>query len=138
MLLASLPLAAQPMVDSTITWQAYARTGSTHIQIYNNPTNADRHKTVVLKELANNNGPTAISDLPFLAQEISRAFNFNPEEAFWVVHWGGFSFEGAQKDKKELFIRASFKFSRNLQLGSPQWRVIDRAEIEEMTNRLFQ
>ena len=131
-------LAAQPIVDTTITWQAYAKTGATHIQIYNNPANADRYKTIIIKELANNTGPTATSDLAYLAQEISRTFDFNPTKAYWVLHWGAFSFEGAQKDKKELFIRVSFKFARNLQLGSPQWRVIERAEVEEMTDRLFQ
>ncbi len=130
-------LFAQPLVDTTYTWQGYSKSGITQLQIFNNPENIRRPKTVILKELGKNKGPSTVSDLPFLAEEISRMFNFNPTEAFWILHWGSFSFENARTTRKEIFLRASFRYTRTLQLGSPQWRVIDRESVEELTNRLF-
>ncbi len=130
-------ISAQPLTDTTYTWQGYAKMGVTKVQIYHNPSDKNRTKTIILKELAENGGPSIVADLPYLAEEISRALNFNPTEVFWVLHWGSFSFAEARVAKKEIFLRASFKYTRGLQLSSPQWRVIGREEVEELTDRLF-
>ena len=128
---------AQLQVDTLFTWQGYAQSGIARVHIYANTSNADRPRTLVVKEIAGNHGPSVVTELPYLAEEIGRFFNFDPVEAYWVLHWGAFSFEGAKPSKKELFLRATFKRTRTRQLGSPQWRVIEREEVEVLTDRNF-
>lgn len=127
----------QPDVDTSFTWQSYARTGMTHIQLYPNPTDEDRPLTVLIREIAANKGPSIVQDLPYLVEEIGRAHKVDPTTIYWVLHWGAFSFSEAGASKKELFIRATFKRTRSGQLGAPLWRVIGREEVEALTDRKF-
>ncbi len=81
------------------------------------------------------NRPDAHVDLVEL---IGRKFEVDPAQAYWVCHWGAFSFEGAQPNKrKELFLRATFRRTKNQSLGTPSWRVVTREEVEEYTDRQF-
>ncbi len=128
---------AQSSVDTTFTWQSYARTGKTRIQLYPNPTSEERPVTIIIQELAENRGPSIVQDLSYLVEEIGRAYSIDPATVYWVLHWGSFSFPKASTSKKELFLRATFKRTKSGQLGYPSWRVIGRAEVEELTDRLF-
>ena len=139
LILCTIPktILAQPDVDTTFTWQGYARTGVARIQRYPNPASEERPHTFVVKEVAENRGPTIVQDLTFLVEQIGRSYNIDPTAVYWILHWGDFSFEGAESTKKELFLRATFRRNKNLQLSSPQWRVIEKVEVEELTDRRF-
>ena len=134
-----LPLQAlaQLVADTTFSWQGYARASIAHIQIFEIPTDPDRPHTVVVREIASNSGPSTIDDVSYLAEQIGRTFALDPTLAYWVLHWGDFSFEGAKASRKELFLRATFKRNKSGQLGSPQWRVINREAVEILTDRAF-
>lgn len=134
-----LPLEAhaQRVADTTFSWQGYARTSIAHIQIFENPADPDRPHTVVVQEIAANIGPSTIDDVSYLAEQIGRTFALDPTLAYWVLHWGDFSFQEAKASRKELFLRATFKRNRSGQLGSPQWRVINREAVEILTDRAF-
>lgn len=128
---------AQILVDTTITWQGYTQSSVADVQVFHNPDDDTRPYTVLVKELASNKGISATADIIFLTEEIGRTLAFNPTKATWVLHWGAFSFENAKRSKKELFLRATFKRTKRNQISSPQWRVIDRVEVELLTDRLF-
>jgi hypothetical protein len=52
------------------------------------------------------------------------------------VHWGGFSFEGADPDAdKALYLEATFNRTDDGDLGSPDWDVITETELRELTDR---
>jgi hypothetical protein len=53
-----------------------------------------------------------------------------------VFHWGSFSHDGARESHKEIFLRSGFRDSDGL-VSTPQWRVVDRDQLEELTNRVF-
>ena len=128
---------AQLQADTMFTWRGYAQSGIARVQIYKNPADVDRPRTLVVQEIAKNHGPSVVAELPYLAEEIGRSFSFDPAAAFWVLHWGAFSFEDAKQSKKELFLRATFKRTKSRKLSSPQWRVIEREEVEMLTDRAF-
>ena len=135
---AAHPASAQLLADTVFTWQGYARTGSCHLRIYKTAPGADRTYTVVLRERAENDGPTTTADARHLVELIGRQFDVDPVQAYWIFHWGAFSFEGAEPDRrKELFLRATFRRNTNQSLGTPLWRVVTREEVEEYTDRQF-
>ncbi len=132
------PSSAQVRADTLFTWQGYARAGQCHIRIFEPAPDLDRHSVVVIRELADNAGPSTVNDIAYLVEEVSRGFGLPPDSAFWIVHWGGFSFPGATETSgKELFLRATFKRSEQGRLGSPQWRLIGRNDVVEYTDRAF-
>ena len=91
----------------------------------------------MLKELGDNPGKATTDEIGYLAEHIGRAYNIDPTTAYWVVHWGAFSYHGAQSTNKELFIRATFKRTSTQRIGAPQWRIITREEVEKYTDRQF-
>lgn len=130
---------AQLIADTLFTWQGYARIAQTQLRLYHNPAEEKRPYTVVLQELAANDGPSTVTDARYLADEIGRTFGIDPAEAYWVFHWGGFSYAGAQPDaKKELFIRATFTRSTSDRLMGPSWRIVGRDDVLAYTDRQFQ
>jgi len=136
-LVALLPLQAQPVSDTLITWQEYGRTGLTHVTLYPAPSGDDRRHTFVVREIADNRGPSTLDDARFLVEHIGRAMEIDPAECYWIFHWGAFSFQGGDTDRKELFLRATFRRNPSGALASPAWRVLARAEVEELTDRRF-
>lgn len=136
----ALPLSAQPLADTLITWRGYARTAQTQVQLYPAPPDEEtRVRTILVRELAENRGPSTLSDVRYLAEHIGRQFGIAPSAATWVFHWGAFSHEGAAPDDdKELFLRATFNRTSTGRLSTPYWKVIDRNAVRELTDRRFQ
>lgn len=139
LLTTALPLSAQPLVDTLFTWRGYARTAQCHVQVYPAPPDEDtRSRTIVVRELASNRGPSTLHDVRYLAERLGRQFGLDPAEAYWVFHWGAFSYEGAAPDDdKELFLRATFRRTSTGRIGTPYWKVIDRDAVRELTDRRF-
>ena len=134
--LAAPPAAeAQIVVDTTYTWRAYASVAECRLRIYRT-VDPDRGHLVVLGEAASNPGPSITTDARYLVAHVGRDFNIQPAEAHWVFHWGSFSHEGARESRKELFLRSGFRDSDGL-VSTPQWRVVDRDQLEELTDRVF-
>ncbi|PSQ86519.1 MAG: hypothetical protein BRD30_09605 [Bacteroidetes bacterium QH_2_63_10] len=128
--------AAQPRIDTTITWRSYSRTGTAAVQVYPGPPDEEETHTVVVKELAENRGPSTIEDFQYLADLIGRRLGINPTEAYWVLHWGGFSFEGADPDAdKAVFLRATFNRTKSGTLSSPYWNVVSEPDVRTLTDR---
>jgi len=138
-LIAASPLSAQPLTDTLITWRGYARTAQTQVHLYPGPPDAEtRTRTIVVKELATNRGPSTLSDVRYLAEHIGRQFGIDPAQATWIFHWGAFSFDGADPSSdKELFLRATFHRTSTNRLSTPYWKVVDRNAVRELTDRRF-
>lgn len=130
------PVAAQPQLDTTVTWRSYSTTGTTRVQVYPGPPDEEEEHTVVLWELAKNRGPTVVEDLSYIADLVGRRLGLDPTTAYWVLYWGGFSFDGADPDAdKALFLRATFSRTSSGSLGSPHWTVIGEDEVRTLTDR---
>jgi hypothetical protein len=128
---------AQPLADTLFTWQGYGRTGQCRVAVYPAPEREARTRTFVVREVADNAGPSTLEDARFLVEQIGRTLGVEPASATWVFHWGSFSFDGAGGERKELFLRATFRANDNGRLSPPTWRVVSRADVEEMTDRLL-
>lgn len=129
-------VAAQPQIDTTVTWRSYSATGTTRVQVYPGPPDEEEEHTVVLWELARNRGPTIVKDLSYVADLVGRRIGIDPTAAYWVLYWGGFSFEGADPDAdKVLFLRATFSRTSGGNLGSPHWTVLTEEEVRTLTDR---
>lgn len=126
---------AQALVDTTYTWRAYASVADCRLRIFKT-TDPERSHLVVLGESATNPGPSITEDARYLVANIGRDYRLLPEETHWVFHWGSFSHRGADATRKELFLRARFRESDGA-ITTPQWRVVDREQLEELTDRVF-
>lgn len=133
----TMPLTAQPVTDTLFTWRGYARVGQCRVAIYPTPPDEERKRTIVLRELASNQGPSTVDDVRYLAEAVGRHFQLDPTDAYWIFHWGSFSYAGAEADDKELFLRATFHRTSTGRLSSPYWRIIRRDEVLELTDRRF-
>ena len=132
------PAAAQLLADTTVTWQSYARDGTTRARLYATPSGEKRDRVVVLTELAENDGPSAVEELRHLAELIGRRYDFDPASAYFVVHWGAHSYEGADPDdERELLLRAGFHRTSTGNLSSPNWYLLSREQLRELTDRQF-
>ena len=130
------PARAQPRHDTTVTWRSYSRTGTTEVRVYPGPPDEEETHTIVLRELARNRGPSTVKDLRYLADLVGRRLGVAPSKAYWVVHWGGFSFEGGDPGAdKALYLEATFNRTDDGDLGSPRWDVISETELRELTDR---
>ena len=128
--------AAQSVKDSTYAWRAYAAVATCSITIYDIESD-DRTRMVVIREIAENRGPPATRDARYLVDHIGRDFDFDPVTALWVFHWGSFSYAGARESRREIFLRATFRWSSSGVLGGPAWRLVAREDLEELTDRKF-
>lgn len=134
--LPALAAVAQPRLDTTVTWRSYSRTGTAQVEVYPGPPDEEETHTLVVKELARNRGPSVVTDFSYLADLVGRQVGLDPAAAYWVIHWGGFSFEGADPEAdKVLFLEATFNRSDDGDLGSPHWDVISETEVRELTDR---
>jgi len=132
------PARAQLLADTTVTWQSYARDGTTRARLYATPEGAKRDRVVVLTELAENDGPSTVDELRHLAELIGRRYNLDPARAYFVVHWGAHSYEGADPDDdRELLLRAGFHRTSTGNLSSPNWYLLSREQLRELTDRQF-
>lgn len=134
----TLPAHGQMLADTLFTWQGYSsKPGKCGLKLYKNLDKVAKNYTVVLKELGENPGPSTIHEIGYLAEQIGRSFDIDPTQAYWVIHWGAFSYEGAKQSKKVLFIRATFSRTSTQRISAPQWRVISREDVEKYTDRQF-
>lgn len=141
----TLPLAglaftvrAQPQTDTTFTWRSYSQTGTTQVQVYPGPPGDEEEHTIVLRELAENRGPSTVEDLQYLADLVGRHLGLDPTQVYWIVHWGAFSYKNTEPDgDKDLFLRATFNRTKSGTLGSPYWKVVSETEVRELTDRLW-
>ncbi len=132
----ALSARAQPRMDTTVTWRSYSQTGTTEVRVYPGPPDEEETHTIVLREIAENRGPSTVEDLQYLADLVGRQLGIDPTAAYWVLHWGGFSFEGANPDAdKALFLRATFNRTSSGNLSSPYWNVISETDVRELTDR---
>src|SRR5690606_37415498 len=100
---------AQLLVDTLFTWQGYGSTSMCRVRIFTSAPDQQRSRTIIIDELAENRGASTLNDVQHLAELIGRTLAQDPEDAFWIFHWGGFSLRGADNDAKELFFRATFR-----------------------------
>ena len=129
---------SQPLTDTLFYWQDYGRPSFCRIQIFPAPADDDQTHAIVIQELVENQGAVAVMDAQLLVELIGRNYEIAPEEAYWIFHWGWFSFADAMTSKrKELFLRATFRRSSRRALGTPSWRIATREEVEYYTDRLF-
>jgi hypothetical protein len=131
------PAHAQPLADTVMTWQGYALTARAQVQVYPAPPDDDRRdRTIVVRELAASRGPSTVADVRYLADRIGRTFGVDPARAYWIIHWGAFSFPNAT-GTKELFLRVTFRRSDSGRLSSPFWRRIAKADVRDLTDRRY-
>ena len=131
-------VSAQLRADTVFTWRGYARASTCHLRIYATPSDEDRPHTIIIRELAENTGASSIADARHLVELVGRRFEIDPAAVTWIFHWGAFSYEGAAPNKrKELFLRATFRWNKSGSLGTPSWRVVTREQVEDYTDRLF-
>jgi hypothetical protein len=132
-------LRAQPVADTTFTWRGYTHESRTHLQLYPGPpSDENRDHTVVLRELAANTGPTALEDISYVAEQVGRVYGMDPARVAWVVHWGAFSYEGAEASDKEVLVRVTFRRTSTGRLSAPYWRIITPADLRELTADHYQ
>ncbi len=128
------PVHAQ--VDTTFSWRSYAREGTLHLFLFEDAGRGDRPHTIVLREIADNQGPSTVADARHLVELVGRQYGIEPESATWVFHWGSFSFPGGSGGK-HIFLRATFRRTKTGALSTPTWRVISKQEVEELTGRRY-
>ncbi|PEN12297.1 hypothetical protein CRI94_14800 [Longibacter salinarum] len=136
-LVCSNPCSAQPLADTIVTWRGYALEARAQVQVYPSPPDDERRdRTVVVRELARNRGPSTLDDVRYLADRIGRTFQIDPARVYWIMHWGAFSHRGA-RGSKELFLRVTFRRSDSGRLSSPYWRLVSKADVRELTDRRY-
>lgn len=134
------PMAAsQPLADTSFTWRGYTQESQTHVQLYPGPPDDEnRDHTVVLRELAENNGPSTLDDIEYVAEQVGRSFGMDPARVAWVVHWGAFSYDGATDSDKSVLVRVTFRRTSTGRLSAPYWRIITDNDLHELTDGRYQ
>lgn len=138
--IACLPVRAaygQLVADTVFAWTGYAHESICRLRVYRAAPGEKKPFVLILDELAENRGRSTLDDSRLLAELVSRTMGLDPEAAYWIFHWGGFSYAGAEASKKEIYLRATFRRSDSGTVGPPFWRLIDRATVAEYTDRAF-
>ncbi len=133
----SVKVHAQLVSDTLFVWKGYGQTSTCRIRLYLSGADQKKPHTIVLGEIAANEGASTLDDVRHLVELAGRALDVDPEAAFWVFHWGEFSHAGADDTPKEFFLRATFRRSDTGSLGAPFWRLVSRATVVEYTDRAF-
>lgn len=123
--------------DTLFAWRSYAREGLTNLLVFENAQDETRPQTVVLREVAENTGPSAVADIRHLVELVGRRLTIDPTAATWIVHWGSFSYAGAERSRRELFLRATFRRNKSGALSAPSWRVLSREQTEDLTDHAY-
>lgn len=131
------PAYAQLVSDTLFTWQGYGRVSTCRLRLFMSGPDQKKPHTIVVDELAANEGPSTFEDVQHLVELASRRLAVDPEQAFWVFHWGSFSYAGASGTGKEFFLRATFRRSDTGSLGAPFLRLISRETVVAYTDRAF-
>lgn len=127
--------ASSQKVDTLISWNDYSKVSTTHLTVFDNPSDEKRPSVVVLSELAENEGTPPIRDARFAAQRVGRQYNIDPAKAYWIFRWTASSFTSNSESDKEVLFQATFRWSKQKTLTGPSWRIIDRNRLLELTDR---
>lgn len=128
---------AQLVTDTLFSWQGYGRTSTCRIRLFRSAVDQKKPLTVVVGELGQNEGASTLDDVQHLVELVGRGLGVDPEAAFWVFHWGGFSYAGGKRSDKEIFLRGTFRRLDSGSLGAPFWRLISRETVVDYTDRAF-
>lgn len=132
-------LQAQALSDTLITWQSSSfRKSICRIETYPADIRETRgkDKVVVIRELAENRGVTALEDAKALVETLEEALNIQPENTIFIHYLGGFSFEGSN-DEKALLFKSTYSRQENGRLSAPSWKPVSFSEVLEYTDRRF-
>ncbi|MES3628640.1 MAG: hypothetical protein PPP56_00570 [Longimonas sp.] len=128
------PAASQPIADTLFSWRGYTQVSQSHLQLYPGPPgDENRDHTVVLRELADNNGPSTLDDIGYVAEQVGREFGMDPARVFWIVHWGAFSYVHNATSSRDVLIRVTFRRTSTGRLSAPYWRVITHSDLRDLT-----
>lgn len=125
--------AAALYADTVLVWRTYADDASARVRMLAS-SDEDRPYTVVVDQLPGQAG-LVTDDARFVAETVARAFGYDPVQATFVFRFTGESFQGPGGDDLALLVRATFRRGKSGSLGSPSWRVINRDELAELTDR---
>lgn len=131
------PAAAQMLADTLFTWKGYEDDSICRVRVYRSAEGEAKPFTIVVSELAQNRGRSTLEDTRLVVELVGRAFDIDPEQVYWVFHWGAFSFAEEGSSNKEAFFRATFRRGSSGSLGSPSWRLMSRDLLAEYTDRAF-
>lgn len=138
LLLGAVPTAsAQLVADTLFSWEGYGRTSTCRVRLFRSGVDQKKPLTIIVEEAGQNEGASTLDDVQHLVELLGRSLGVDPEEAFWVFHWGGFSFPGSDGTDKEFFFRATFRRSDGGSLGTPFWRLVNRQTVVDYTDRAF-
>lgn len=124
----------QPLLDQEVSWRAYTAERSARVRVF--AANDERRPhTIVVDDRASNSGPIT-DEAQFVADLVGREVGVDPTEATFVFRFSPSAFaEGASDRGKTLLLRATFRRTRSGGLGSPDWRVLTRDGLDELTDR---
>lgn len=134
-LLVLLPAAtaAQP-ADTLVTWQTYGQEGVARVQAFES-NDDDRPWTAVVDELAENGAGLVTDDVRFFVETYGRGVGLDPAGVAFVFRFNGASFCEGGPEGKTLLLRATFTRTKTGRLSAPNWRVLSRDELAELTDR---
>lgn len=122
------------MLDSLMTWRTYSQQAEARVHTYLS-NDLNRPITVVIDELASNQHGMVTDDARFVADMIARVIGHDPVEITFVFRISGSSFCDCPSGRKALLLRATFTRTRTGNLGTPNWRVLTRDELADLTDR---
>lgn len=133
-LLCGADVVAQPLIDTELSWRAYAAERSARVRVYAADDERRPH-TIVIDDRVSNGG--AITDeAQFVADYVGREVGVDPTAATFVFRFTPSAFtEDAGERGKTLLLRATFRRTKSGGLGSPDWRVLTREALAELTDR---
>ena len=136
-LLVMIALAASSdaqMLDSLMTWRTYSGEAEARVHVYLS-NDLNRPVTVVVDESASNRHGMATDDARYLADVIGREIGHDPVEITFIFRISASSFCECPAGNKMLLLRATFTRTRAGNLATPNWRVLTRDELAELTDR---
>ncbi len=131
---ASAQLAQSTFEDDLFTWQEYGRTATCDLAIHRDlADDEDRPHVAVLTERADNEGPSVVDDLRYVAEQVGRMHDLDPAGVTWIVRWGATAYRGAEGGK-EIVLQARFRRTKSGSLSTPSWKVLSHEQADDLMN----
>ena len=128
---ASAQMAQPTFDDEPFTWQEYGRVATCDLDVRRNLSDdEDRPHVALLTERSDNEGPSVVDDLRYLAEQIGRTHDLDPAQVTWIVRWGADAYEGAEGGK-EVVLQARFRRTKSGNLSTPSWKVLNREQADD-------
>ncbi len=129
---ASAQLAQPTFDDAPFTWQEYGRAAQCDLSIHRDLSgDEDRPHVAVLTERADNEGPSVVDDLRYVAEQVGRMHDLDPAGVTWIVRWGAAAYEGAEGGK-EIVLQARFRRTKSGNLSTPSWKVLNHEQADDL------